>query len=95
MTTTGLEDRLRAVVDERPPGIAVAIVDPDGRQIAVGTGRADLTRGLSSLDSAPSSRLAGQSSRSSRARATASRREPTSSLRKTLFTWVLTVLNET
>ena len=37
----------------------------------------------------------GQSSLNSRARATASWRVPTSSLRKMLFTWVLTVLNET
>ena len=37
----------------------------------------------------------GQSSRSSRARETASGRVATSSLRKMLLTWVLTVLNET
>ena len=37
----------------------------------------------------------GQSSLSSRARETASGRVATSSLRKMLFTWVLTVLNET
>ncbi len=35
------------MVDGRPPGIAIAVVRPEGTQVAVGAGQADLARGLS------------------------------------------------
>jgi CubicO group peptidase (beta-lactamase class C family) len=46
MTAASLDDRLRSVVDGRPPGIAVAVVTPERTEVAVGTGQADLARGL-------------------------------------------------
>lgn len=40
----GLEERLRAVIHGRPPGIAVTIVGSDGGRFTVGAGHSDLTR---------------------------------------------------
>jgi len=40
--SANLEDSLRALVDGRPPGIAVAVVASDGEQIAASAGSADL-----------------------------------------------------
>ncbi|HTS73064.1 MAG TPA: serine hydrolase domain-containing protein [Gaiellaceae bacterium] len=44
------EDRLRSLAGKRPPGIAAAVVRPDGVEAAAGAGSADLARGV---DAAP------------------------------------------
>ncbi len=46
MTEELFTDRVGSVVDGHPPGIAVAIVRPDGVQTAVGIGGADLAHGI-------------------------------------------------
>jgi len=69
---------------------------PEGRDpdLQGKTARCEAARHCARL-SRVAARLEGQSSLSSRARETASGRVATSSLRKMLLTWVLTVLNET
>jgi CubicO group peptidase (beta-lactamase class C family) len=43
---TELEDRLRSVVNRRPPGIAVAVVASDDTRVAAAAGEADLANGV-------------------------------------------------
>ena len=40
--TSSFLDRLRSTIGSRPPGIAVVVVRPDGTDVAVGAGKADL-----------------------------------------------------
>ena len=42
----GVGDRLRALTEKRPPGIAVAVVRPEGAEMALGAGKADLAHGV-------------------------------------------------
>ena len=46
MVNTFVTDRLRSLVERRPPGIAVAIVRPEREQLAVGVGQASLDDGV-------------------------------------------------